>query len=158
MPTGRSGCSPVPSRWCCCWAVANVATLVLVRTSAREHELSVRAALGAGRRRLARLVVTECIMLVGLAGIAGLGLGVFALKAVGLVAPGLPRLAEVAFDASGVGFAAAATLAAGVLVSVGPLVSLFAGGAAPRAPPPGAARRGGGGGPARAGRRGGVRA
>jgi len=109
-------------------AVANVATLVLVRTSAREHELSVRAALGAGRRRLARLVVTECIMLVGLAGIAGLGLAVFALQAVGLVAPGLPRLAEVAFDASGLGFAAAATLAAGVLVSVVPLVSLFTGG------------------------------
>ena len=109
-------------------AVANVATLVLVRTSAREHELSVRAALGAGRRRLARLVVTECITLTGLAGITGLGIAVFALKAVGLVAPGLPRLREVAFDASGVGFAAAATLAACVLVSVVPLVSLFAGG------------------------------
>jgi predicted permease len=109
-------------------AIANVATLVLVRTSAREHELSVRAALGAGRRRLARLVVTECITLTGLAGITGLGLAVFALKAVGLVAPGLPRLREVSFDAGGVAFAAAATLVAGVLVSVVPLVSLFTGG------------------------------
>src|SRR5207245_5052804 len=127
-------------------AVANVATLVLVRTSAREHELSVRAALGAGRRRLARLVVTECITLTGLAGITGLGIAVFALKAVGLVAPGLPRLREVAFDASGVGFAAAATLAACVLVSVVPLVSLFAGGSSPRGALPGSPRGVGAGG------------
>src|SRR5205823_7249464 len=109
-------------------AIANVATLVLVRTSAREHELSVRAALGAGRRRLARLIVTECLTLTALAGAAGLTIAAVAVKGVGVVAPGLPRLREVAFDTSGVAFAAIATLVAGVLVSVAPLVSLFAGG------------------------------
>ena len=109
-------------------AIANVATLVLVRASAREHELSVRAALGARRRRLARLVVTECITVTALAGLFGLAIAAFALEAVGLLAPGLPRLAEVAFGASGIVFAGAATLVAAVLVSAVLLVSLFTGG------------------------------
>src|SRR2546426_503845 len=109
-------------------AIANVATLVLVRTSAREHELSVRAALGAGRRRLAWLIVTECLTLTAIAGAAALTIAAVALKGVGGVAPGLPRLREVAFDTSGVVFGAIATLLAGVLVSVVPLVSLFTGG------------------------------
>src|SRR6266702_1247733 len=109
-------------------AIANVATLALVRTSAREHELSVRAALGAGRRRLAWLIVTECLTLTAIAGAVGVTSAAVALKGVGGVAPGLPRLREVAFETSGVAFAAIATLVAGVLVSVAPFVSLFAGG------------------------------
>ena len=109
-------------------AIANVATLALVRTSGREHELSVRAALGAGRRRLAWLIVTECLTLTAIAGAVGVTSAAVALKGVGGVAPGLPRLREVAFETSGVAFAAIATLVAGVLVSVAPFVSLFTGG------------------------------
>ena len=64
-------------------AVANVATLMLVRTSAREHELSVRSALGAGRHRLARLIVTEALVLTALGGLVGLGLAALSLRVVG---------------------------------------------------------------------------
>jgi putative ABC transport system permease protein len=83
-------------------AVANVATLMLVRTSAREQELAVRAALGASRRRIAQLILIECLTLTALAGVAGLGLGALALKATALVAPDLPRLGEVGLGLTGV--------------------------------------------------------
>ena len=107
-------------------AVANVATLMLVRTSAREHELKVRTALGAGRRRLARLIVTEALVLTVLAGLVGLGLAAVSLRVTGLVAPNLPRLAEVALDSGSVAFAAATALVAGVLVTLAPLSTVLA--------------------------------
>ncbi len=107
-------------------AVANVATLMLVRASAREHELLVRSALGAGRLRLARLIVTEGLVLTLLSGLAGVGIAVFSLRMVGVVAPNLPRLAEVALDPGGLAFAAVAALVAGVLITLAPLSSVLA--------------------------------
>jgi predicted permease len=107
-------------------AVANVATLMLVRASAREHELSVRTALGAGRHRLARLVVTEALVLTVLTGLVGVGLAALSLQVVALVAPNLPRLVEVALDPAGVAFAVTAALVAGVLISLAPLSSVLA--------------------------------
>jgi putative ABC transport system permease protein len=107
-------------------AVANVATLMLVRTSAREHELSVRSALGAGRHRLARLIVTEGMVLTGLGGLLGVGIAALSLQVVGLVAPNLPRLAEVALDLGSLTFAALAALVAGVLISLAPVSSVLA--------------------------------
>jgi len=53
-------------------ACANVTNLVVARTTGRERELSVRAALGAGRMRTARIVVIEVMLLAGLGGLAGL--------------------------------------------------------------------------------------
>ncbi|MES2179584.1 MAG: ABC transporter permease [Gemmatimonadota bacterium] len=108
-------------------AIANVATLMLVRTSAREHELSVRTALGAGRIRIVRLIVSECLALTVLAGSMGLGLAAVCLKIVALVAPNLPRLSEVALHGSGVVFAVTVSVVAGVLVSLAPVSSVLAG-------------------------------
>ena len=107
-------------------AVANVATLMLVRASAREHELSVRTALGAGRHRLARLIVTECVLLTGLAGLAGLVIAGFGLDLVGLVAPELPRLGEVRLGVGGVAFALGAAAVSGGLISLATLWSVLA--------------------------------
>jgi predicted permease len=107
-------------------AIANVATLMLVRISAREQELSVRTALGASRRRLLQLILIECLTLTAISGAAGLGLAALALKAVRSVAPDLPRLNELALDPSGVAFVAATALIAGVLISLAPLSSVLA--------------------------------
>jgi predicted permease len=118
-------------------AIANVATLLLVRATARQHEMWVRAALGASRRRLGRLVVSECALLAALAGLAGLGVAAFGVRGAALVAPDLPRLSEVTVDARVVAFVAVATLLSGVLVSIPPVSAVLAGGATSSARPEG---------------------
>ncbi|HSL22234.1 MAG TPA: ABC transporter permease [Vicinamibacterales bacterium] len=96
----------------------NVANLSLVRSTVRLRELATRMALGAGRLRIARQLVTESVILTGLAGGVGLALGAWAIggfKALGLEQ--LPRGGEVTIDASTLAFAAA--LAAFVGVAIG---------------------------------------
>ena len=106
-------------------AIANVATLLLVRVSARGHELSVRATLGASRLRLARLVVTESLVLTVLAAVAGLGLAALGLRLVGLIAPNLPRAEDIALNGRAVAVAAALALISGVLVSLSPVATVL---------------------------------
>ena len=108
-------------------AIANVATLVLVRASAREQELSVRAALGASRRRVAGLLLTENLVLVAVSGLLGVLLAVLSMRLVSVLSPTLPRLAEVGVGVRALLFAAAATAASGVLVSLSPVWGVLAG-------------------------------
>ena len=80
-------------------ACGNVASLLLARASARSGEMAVRTALGAGRGRLVRQLLTESLLLGVAASVAGLVLGHFLLAGIRLVGAGLlPRLAEVEID------------------------------------------------------------
>ncbi|HEY4303227.1 MAG TPA: ABC transporter permease [Gemmatimonadaceae bacterium] len=80
-------------------ACANVAGLLLVRGEARRRELAVRVALGAGSKRLARLLVTESAVLAALGGVAGVLLAAVSVRLLRANAPaGLPRIAETSID------------------------------------------------------------
>jgi putative ABC transport system permease protein len=88
-------------------ACANVANLLLARATTREHELTVRATIGAGRGRLARQLLTEHLALACLGAVAGVLVAyalVHGIPALG--ATGVPRLTEVRMDGRVVGFAA----------------------------------------------------
>lgn len=102
-------------------ACVNVASLTLARASARHREIAVRVALGAGRRRIARLVLAESVVLAALGGITGLLLAVWT---IGLLRPTslgtFPQLGEVALDATVLGYTASISLLAAVLVGLIP--------------------------------------
>jgi putative ABC transport system permease protein len=102
-------------------ACVNVANLFLVRATARAQEFAVRAALGSGRGRLARLLMVETLVLAGLGGVAGLALAALAvgvLKRLGRDA--LPRLSGFSFDPGVLMFAAAVTLATAIACGLTP--------------------------------------
>jgi len=102
-------------------ACANVANLLLVRAATRGRELVVRAAVGAGRMRLIRQMLTESVVLALLAGSGGVmiaGWGVSALLA--LAPANLPRLNEVSVDTTALMFALAISLAASLIFGIAP--------------------------------------
>lgn len=105
-------------------AIANVATLMLVRASARAGELAVRAALGAGRGRLFALVATESFVLTALAGACGVLVALWGTRLMPQLAPTLPRLAGIRFDGRSLLIAAGLALVSGLLVSLAPVSML----------------------------------
>jgi putative ABC transport system permease protein len=102
-------------------ACANVANLLVARGAARERELAVRAAMGAGPGRLFRLIAAESVVLALVGGAGGLAVARWALDALLPVLPGrVPRLGGVALDARVLAFAVVLTVAAGLLAGLGP--------------------------------------
>ena len=92
-------------------ACANVANLLLARGSARHGELSVRAAIGAGRARLIRQLVTESIVLGMIGGLLGLILAYWSTHALSAARPAdLPRIDEIQLNGTVVAFTFAAAL------------------------------------------------
>ncbi|MDE3156270.1 MAG: ABC transporter permease [Acidobacteriota bacterium] len=106
-------------------ACVNVANLFLARTMARQPEIGVRMALGAGRWRVVRLLLTESLLLAGLGGAGGIVLAVGGVALLRHLAATLsridiaqslrfPRLHEIAIDGTALVFTAAVALASGV--------------------------------------------
>jgi putative ABC transport system permease protein len=100
---------------------ANVANLTLARLSEREHELSLRSALGAGRGRIARQLLTEAALLSGAGGVLGLAIAALANDLLVAYAARLtPRAAEIGLDPVVVAFTLVVTIATGLLFGVAP--------------------------------------
>jgi putative ABC transport system permease protein len=105
-------------------ACVNVANLLLARSAARQKEIAVRTALGAGRARLLGQMLAESLLLSGAGGLLALGFvwaGVRLL--VGIAPPELPRLNEIHPDLSVLLFTAAVSLCAGVFVGTAPALA-----------------------------------
>jgi putative ABC transport system permease protein len=92
-------------------ACANLASLLLARASSREREIAVRAALGAGRERLVRQVVTESLLLALMGGVAGVAIAVVAVPALARLVPDSLPVAQLPSVDLRVLFFAAATIA-----------------------------------------------
>jgi predicted permease len=102
-------------------ACANVANLLLAKTSSRRGELALRLALGATRGRIIRLILTESLLLALLGGLAGIGVAAFAIEPLS-VFTGVGDLQRVDIGLNGpvLLFAVAASLATGVIFGLLP--------------------------------------
>jgi predicted permease len=102
-------------------ACANVANLLLARGSARQEELAVRAAMGAGRARLLRQLLTEAVVLSIAGGAVGIAIAYWATTALVAAQPAdIPRLEEVALNGRMLLFAAAVSLLTGLVFGLPP--------------------------------------
>ena len=105
-------------------ACANIGGLLLIRMTTRARELAIRTAIGAGRSRLARQLLTETVLITLVGGACGILLAGFGLRAIEVLGPrDIPRLSEASLNLPVLIFAAALTLAVALICSLVPLVS-----------------------------------
>jgi putative ABC transport system permease protein len=105
-------------------ACANLTTMLLARAAAREREMGIRVALGAGPLRLLKQVLTESVLLAFLGGVAGVLLALWCvelLKAIG--AQTVPRLAEVNVDLNVLGVTLAIAVGTGIIFGLVPALA-----------------------------------
>jgi len=104
-------------------ACANVANLFLVRAEARQQELAIHAALGAGSRRIAWELLSESLALALVGGLVGVGLAYAGIRTLVANAPdGLPRTSEIGIDALVLLFTLGISLVAGLLFGLIPVL------------------------------------
>jgi predicted permease len=102
-------------------ACANVANLMLARAQVRQKEMAIRAAMGAGRGRLVRQMLTESLLLSICGGVAGLLLALLGVKALApLIPDNLAHLKEGGIDGVALGFTFLASLLTGIVAGIFP--------------------------------------
>ena len=102
-------------------ASVNVANMSLARTGARQKEMAIRTALGAGRARIVRLLLTESLLLSLFSGVIGLLVAVWGIDLLVALSPAdLPRVKEVSIDLRVLGFTLAVSLLTGILFGILP--------------------------------------
>jgi len=105
-------------------ACSNAASLLLARGTTRLSEFAVRTAIGAGRARLTRQLLTENLLIAATGGLAGVALAYWTLRVLLSIAPiGIPRLAETSLDMPVLLFAFGIILTTGLVTGIAPIVA-----------------------------------
>jgi putative ABC transport system permease protein len=101
-------------------ACVNVANLLLARSLSRNREITIRAALGAGRWHIIKELLAESILLGALGGLAGLLIAIWGIDSLKAFLPSIPRIAEISPDPRVLTFTAFISLGVGVFAGLLP--------------------------------------